>query len=75
MTEKSTLFDSHNLVEHADSLADYLPLGIMFEGARIENTNLRNLINGLSGKLIRTENLLKQYIEEFMPDSTILFKK
>ena len=69
----NVLFDRHDVNLQADSIANFLPPGIMFEGGKIEGTNLRKLLTGLSNELFRSEDLLKQFTEEFLPDCTVLF--
>ncbi len=74
MTENvNVLFDRHNVSLQADSIANFLPPGLMFTGGKIEGTNLRKLLTGLAEELFRSEDLLKQYTEEYLPDCTVLF--
>lgn len=73
MTVVNVLFDRHDVDLQADSIANFLPPGIMFEGGKIEGTNLRKLLRGLGEELFRSEDLLKQYTEEFLPDCTVAF--
>lgn len=70
---ETVLFQRHSVDEHADTLADYLPPGIMFEGGKIDNTNLRKLLRGLAQELFKSEDLLKQWTEEYYPDCTTLY--
>lgn len=69
----NVLFDRHDINLQANSIANFLPPGIMFEGGKIEGTNLRKLLTGLAVELFRSEDLLKQFTEEFLPDCTVLF--
>ena len=74
MTENvNVLFDRHSIDQQADSIADFLPPGIMFAGGKVTGTNLRSLLRGLGTELFRSEDLLKQYTEEYLPDCTVAF--
>lgn len=61
------------LEEHAQSLADYLPNGCMFEAKNIYNSNFRQLIRGLAGELFTAQGYLITLDEEYFPDATNLF--
>lgn len=69
----NVLFDRHDVSLQADSIANFLPPGLMFTGGKVEGTNLRKLLIGLGEELFRSEDLLKQYTEEYLPDCTVLF--
>ncbi len=74
MTENvNVLFDRHDIELQANSIADFLPPGIMFAGGKVTGTNLRSLLRGLGTELFRSEDLLKQYTEEYLPDCTVSF--
>lgn len=58
-----------SLAEVQKSLSDYLPGGVLWEGARIPGTNLNALIAGLSGILLDVEIFNQIYNSEFIPSS------
>ena len=58
---------------YADSFADYLPGGRMFEAKRISGTNLRKLLRGFAKEAIRADNYIQTLQDEYMPDTTTLF--
>jgi len=59
------LLEDHDLTEQADSLADYLPNGPIFEGKKICDTNLRLLLEGLAGTLERAEADINQVSDQY----------
>lgn len=59
------LFTKHTSQEHADSISAYLPGGRIFEAARIASTNTHQLLEGFAGELIRSEQLLIDYIDQY----------
>ena len=69
----NVLFDRHDIDQQANSIADFLPPGIMFAGGKVVGTNLRSFLRGLGTELFRSEDLLKQYTEEYLPDCTVSF--
>lgn len=58
---------------HVNSLADYLPNGIMFEAKNINDSNFRQLLRGLSHELFTAQGYLCTLEEEYFPDATTLF--
>lgn len=68
----ANLISQHSTSKHADSLADYLPSGRLFESARITNTNFRNLLLGLAGELFTAEGHLKTISNEYDINTTSL---
>lgn len=68
-----TLFKSHTIDEHANSLAAYLPTGRATRAAYAKGSNTRNLLKGLSGELKRVEQELRTYVKEYdIRDSELL---
>lgn len=67
------LITQHSRSEHADSLADYLPGGRLFESARAFDSNFRKLLLGLSGELFTAEGYLKTISNEYDINTTNLF--
>lgn len=62
--------DIENVIK---SMAAYLPGGRLFEAALVEDTNLNDLLQGLSSILLDAENYLYIYNSEFIPDNTTVF--
>lgn len=69
----ANLFTQHIIEEHADSLANYLPGGRLFNGGKVTDTNLRKLLVGLSGELFTAEGYLKTVSNEYDINTTTLF--
>ena len=63
----------HDIEEQTDSLASYLPTGRLFESAWIGDSNFRKLLTGFAGELFNAEGLIKQYQDEYAPDTTTNF--
>ena len=61
------------LEEQAQSLANYLPGGKLFNSANIHNSNFRKLIRGLAGELVTADGNVRLYQQEILPDETVLF--
>lgn len=68
-----TLFKRRDLEQYTNSLADYLPGGILFASKSVGDSNFRKLLRGMSGELFRANGLLKEYSEEIIPDQTVKF--
>jgi len=64
------MITSHDLEQQTDSLASYLPSGRLFEAAWVGDSNFRKLLKGLAGELFDAEGLIKQYQDEYAPDTT-----
>lgn len=64
---------AHTLVQHAKTLASYLPTGEVFEAALIAGTNANKLMLGLAGELLRLESFLVVYNSQFIPLDTEVF--
>lgn len=62
-----------NLEEQAQSLANYLPGGRLFKQANIRDSNFRKLLRGLAEELIRSDDFIRVYQEEIIPDETVSF--
>lgn len=59
------LFKLHSRDKHADSLANYLPNSRLFSPAKFEDTaELRKLLIGLAGELVRAEKNSSDLFEE-----------
>lgn len=67
------LFNRRDLEQYTDSLADYLPGGLLFASKSAQNSNFRKLLRGMSGELFRSNGLLKTYNDEIIPDQTVKF--
>ena len=67
------LFERRDLEQYTDSLADYLPGGILFASKSVQNSNFRKLLRGMSGELFRANGLLKEYNDQIIPDQTTKF--
>lgn len=65
--------ECHDLEKQTDSLAAYLPNGPLFISKFVNNTNMRNLLKGLSHELGRSENYFKVIQKEIIPDLTVQF--
>jgi len=63
----------HNIEEHADALADYMPNGRLFEAKKIGDSNYRQLLRGIGGELFTAEGYLISLNQEYLPDQTVLF--
>lgn len=67
------MITAHTNIQHADSLAKYMPNGILFEAKNIDDSNFRQLLLGLAGELFTAEGYLITLQEEYLPDQTVLF--
>jgi len=67
------LFQRRDIEEYTNSLAAYLPGGILFASKSVANSNFRKLLRGMAGELFRANGLLKEYSEEIIPDETVKF--
>lgn len=67
------LIKKHSLEEQASSLAAYLPGGELFEGAKVDGTNLRKFLKGLSGELVTAEGYFRTIADEYDITTTTLF--
>ena len=67
------MITSHDIEEQTDSLASYLPTGRLFEAAWVGDSNFRKLLKGFAGELFNAEGLIKQYQDEYAPDTTTNF--
>jgi len=63
----------HNIGDHADALADYMPNGRLFEAKKINDSNFRELLKGIGGELFTAEGYLISLDQEYLPDQTVLF--
>ena len=64
---------AHNIEDHADALADYMPNGRLFEAKKIGNSNYRQLLRGIASELFTAEGYLISLNDEYLPDQTVLF--
>lgn len=67
------IFNRRDIEQYTDSLADYLPGGLLFASKSVKNSNFRKLLKGMSGELFRANGLLKTYNDEILPDQTVKF--
>ncbi len=67
------LFKARNIERFTDSLAAYLPGGILFAIKSYQNSNFRKLLRGIAGELFRANGLLSDYNKEIYPDTTERF--
>lgn len=67
------LFNRRDIEQYTDSLADYLPGGLLFASKSVQDSNFRKLLKGMSGELFRANGLLKTYNDEIIPDQTVKF--
>lgn len=67
------LFKRRDLEQYTDSLADYMPGGILFASKSIHDSNFRKLLTGMAGELFRANGYLKSYNDEIIPDQTVKF--
>ena len=67
------LFERRDIEQYTDSLADYLPGGLLFAARSVDNSNFRKLLKGMAGELFRSNGLLKEYSEQVIPDQTVKF--
>jgi len=63
----------HNIDDHADALADYMPNGRLFEAKKIGDSNFRQLLRGIGSELFTSEGYLVSLGQEYLPDKTVLF--
>ncbi len=62
----------NDLDAHADVLADFLPNGPLFEAKKISTSNLRKLLRGLATELMRAEEYINTFDNEYDPRTTSL---
>ena len=73
MTNK---FEKHTLEQNTQSLANTLPNGGTFISKNMEDSNLRNLLRGVSGEISRIESLLVDITEDYyLPQTTFLLTR
>jgi uncharacterized protein YmfQ (DUF2313 family) len=60
-----SLFTVHSQDENAQSLANFLPGGLLFEAKNIQGSNLRNFLFGLAAEFQRCEQLLSDTTTEY----------
>ena len=66
-------FNRRDLDQYADSLADYMPGGQLFESKSIQDSNFRKLLLGMAGELFSANGLLMDYNGNIIPDQTEKF--
>lgn len=67
------LFERRDLEQYTDSLAAYLPGGLLFAAKSIQDSNFRKLLRGMAGELFRANGYLITYSNEILPDQTVKF--
>lgn len=65
------LFERRSLEDYTDSLADYLPGGILFASKSVQDSNFRKLLRGFAGEIFRANGYLREY--DILPDETEKF--
>jgi uncharacterized protein YmfQ (DUF2313 family) len=65
-----TLFREHTQQEHTDALAQYLPSGVAWISKNIDGTDLRKLLLGLAGEILRSEQKINEISAEYFPQTT-----
>jgi len=68
-----SLFKRRDIDAYADSLADYMPGGVLFTAKSIQDSNFRKLLRGIAGELFEVNGLLREYSGEILPDQTSKF--
>lgn len=68
-----SIFQQHTQEEHRKSLADFLPMGKLFEGKNISYTTLFKLLFGLAAECYRVENKMNEIADEQDITTTTLF--
>lgn len=63
----------HSIKKQADSLANYLPGGLLWVAKKVSGSVLRRFLEGLAPTLQETEQFLATYQDQFLPDVTIDF--
>jgi uncharacterized protein YmfQ (DUF2313 family) len=67
-----SLFKQHTQDQHRKSLADFLPVGKLFAGKNVSETNLFKLLMGLAAECFRVENNLNLLADEYDIRTTTL---
>lgn len=67
------LFDRRDVEQYANSLARYLPNDRLFASKFVDGSNLRSLLVGMATELFRANGELREYTNNILPDSTVLF--
>jgi uncharacterized protein YmfQ (DUF2313 family) len=67
-----SLFKQHTQEQHRKSLADYLPIGKLFVGKNVGETNLFKLLMGLAAECFRAENNINLVADEYDIETTTL---
>lgn len=67
------LITQHTIEKHADALANYLPGGRLFQGAKTSGTKIRALLLGLAKEFSIAEGYLKTISNEYDINTTTLF--
>lgn len=67
------LFERRDIEQYTNSLADYLPSGLLFASRSVDSSNFRKLLRGMAGELFAANGLLKEYSEQIIPDETVKF--
>lgn len=62
-----------SLEQQAQTLANYLPGGRVFGAKNIGTSNLRDLLRGLAGEMIRIDEALYAFRDDINPSTTLYF--
>ena len=66
-------YNRRDLDQYANSLAGYMPGGVLFESKSIKDSNFRKLLRGIAGELFSANGLLMDYNNNIIPDETEKF--
>ena len=67
------MIKSHSIEAHADALAAYMPGGRYFAAKNISGSVFRKFLEGLAVESRIAESLVKAYLDNYLPDSTVNF--
>ena len=65
--------NKHDIHDHTNALADFMPNGPLFEAKKISDSNFRKLLQGFASELFTAEGYIKTFDEEYSPLTTVLF--
>lgn len=62
-----------SLEQQAQTLANYLPGGRVFDAKNADGSNLRALLRGLAGEMVRVDEALYAFRDDINPTTTLYF--
>ncbi len=62
-----SVFNTRTIAQYTQSLANYLPGGTLFEAKNVSDSNLRDLLRGLSFTLFDTNGFIKDFTDDMSP--------